>query len=650
MLFPQDPGYNSTDKDVQAVMESVYRQAITLNLSYWAEADMDTRFRAGDQQLWNDLYGNIPAMRRRNFNFNRIRRVCNMISGYQRQHQKSIICTPREPEDQQTADQFTKLFFWADNHAGMRETVSQCFDACVTTGLTLGHLWWDYRQDPINGRPKFDVLYYNDFLIDPYFRKQDLSDCNYIWRRNWLSRDDLLSLYPDQHDTIASISPQGYNRDGKFQYQPEAYNFGTQKLIIYDEYFYKTYRKAKLLVDNQSGNTLEWQGSDQDLRLFLFQFPHISVMETSIPTTKVACLGNGKLLYDGKLPTGDSYPFVPFYCYYEPQMVNYAFRIQGVVRNLRDAQYLYNRRKIIELDMLESTVTTGWKFKEDALIDPKSIYLTGQGRGIALKKDAQMTDVEQIQPPQVPPSMIELSRALGDEIQQISGVNEELLGSADDDKAGILSMLRQGAGLITLQPIFDQLDHSVKMLGKVLMEAMQYNLTPGFVQRIINEEPSMQFYDRFFGSFDCQVEEGANTSTQKQLNFSQLLHLRELGIPIPVSELIKSSTLQNKNDLIQAIESEQQQQAQLQQQQAQIEMMRNQASSEMMQSKAMLDQAATQEKYAQAEANVARGTLDEVRALKELDQMDLQTIEHWLNLTDRVKQELDQQIGVTNAR
>jgi hypothetical protein len=58
--------------------------------------------------------------------------------------------------------------------------------------------------------------------------------------------------------------------------------------------------------------------------------------------------------------------------------------------------------------------------------------------------------------------MIQLSELLGQEIQQISGVNEELLGSAQDDKAGILSMLRQGAGLTTLQGLFDNLDFATK--------------------------------------------------------------------------------------------------------------------------------------------------------------------------------------------
>ena len=91
--------------------------------------------------------------------------------------------------------------------------------------------------------------------------------------------------------------------------------------------------------------------------------------------------------------------------------------------------------------------------------------------------------------------MIQLSEILGREIQEISGVNEELLGSAMDDKAGVLSMLRQGAGLTTLQILFDQLDLSQKLLGRLLLHTMQANFTPGKVKRIIGEEgPSPEFY------------------------------------------------------------------------------------------------------------------------------------------------------------
>ena len=85
MIFPQlgPVYYDERHKAILSRMESFYAESITINQSFWSEADTDTRFEAGDQTLWNDLYGNLPANRRRQFNFNRIRRVINMISGHQ---------------------------------------------------------------------------------------------------------------------------------------------------------------------------------------------------------------------------------------------------------------------------------------------------------------------------------------------------------------------------------------------------------------------------------------------------------------------------------------------------------------------------------------------------------------------------------------
>ena len=77
----QDPNYlSSTDRDsgILQYMDSIYADAATINQSFWTEADLDSRFRAGDQQIWNSVYGNMAAARHKNFNFNRIRRNCNM--------------------------------------------------------------------------------------------------------------------------------------------------------------------------------------------------------------------------------------------------------------------------------------------------------------------------------------------------------------------------------------------------------------------------------------------------------------------------------------------------------------------------------------------------------------------------------------------
>jgi len=632
-------------------MDYTYAKNITVNQSFWSEADIDHRFHAGDQTLWNDIYGNVPAFRRRQFNFNRIRRVINMIDGYQRDHRKSTICQPVESSDDQTADQFTKLLFHANQTGDILHTISDAFKGALIGGMNLMSVWMDYRNDPVNGDIKVDNVAYNGYLIDPYFKKMDLSDCNDIWTRKYLSRQQVISLLPGREDEIKNFKGWG-NRDGKFQFMPESYSYGMQDLLIYDEFWYMDSRRQKMLVDTKTGESIEWKGNEDDLAEFLRFYPQIVVIDNEIPSVKLAITVQGKVMYHGPNPLGiDEYPFVPVWGYYEPQIPYFPWRVQGVVRGLRDAQYLYNRRKVIELDILESQVNSGVIFKENALVNPKDAFLQGQGRSLALKADAQITDVQQIPAPQIPPSMMQLSELLGREIQEISGVNEELLGSAMDDKAGILSMLRQGAGLTTLRGLFDNLDRSQKLLGNLCIRLMQQNWTPGKVQRILQEEPTQQFYNRAFGKYDAVVEDGLNTSTQKQMQMQQLLQMRELGVPVPTNLLIENSTLQNKKELIDAIAQEEEQQAQAAEQQQQVQIQVLQAQIKDLEAKAMANEglgverasrvqenrALAVERLAEAEKDRDLGVLDRIKAAKELSSIDLDHLERALAIIDSLK-------------
>jgi len=650
MLFPElgPQFYEENDNSLLARMSTFYKDSITINQSFWEEADIDTRFEAGDQSLWTDMYGLIPHNRRKQFNFNRIRRVVNMISGWQRQNRKSTIVTPVENGDSETSDQFSKILMWINQREGVLETISEAFHGSLVTGMNLLQLWVDYRADPVSGSIKVDNCAHNAFLIDPFFRKKDLSDCNAIWKRSYLTRRDVMSLLPDHKDLIMSL-PAKDDRDGKFNYMPESFNVGTKNLLMYDEFYYRDYRKQKMLIDTVTGETMEWTSPDKEkLKEYLRFYPQVTVTECEIPTVKMAVVVQGKVMYDGPNPIGtDRYPFVPVFGYYNPQMSDYPWRIQGVVRGLRDSQYLYNRRKVIELDILESQINSGFKYKIDSLVNPKDVFLSGQGRGLALKQDAQMTDVEQILPPQIPPSMIQLSEILGREIQEISGVNEELLGSATDDKAGILSMLRQGAGLTTLQILFDQLDRSQKLLGSLMLDVVQSNFTPGKVAKIIEDEPTAQFYNKAFGKYDAAVEEGINTTTQRQMQFAQLLHLREAGIEIPDSALLEASTIQNKKDLIDTIEYQTQQTQKLQQSQMEMEMEQTKANIELARARTVADQglgverfsrvreneALAVERRAEAEKDQATGILNIVKALKEIESIDIAQLEKLVSLS-----------------
>ena len=642
--------YADGDKNVKTMMEDAYSQALTTNQSYWAEADIDARFKAGDQQLWNEIYGNARVSKQ-HFNFNRIRRIVNMITGHQRKVRKSMVAIPIENSDQYTADQLSQVLFWATKKDNILSTISEAFEGAVTTGMNLLSVWMDYRSDSVNGDIRVDNVSYNGYLIDPFFRKQDFSDCNYLWRRMWRSKNQLKTIFPGREKEIDEMNPRG-NRDGKFSYMPEAYSSSQNNLIALDEFWYSDSRKQKIIQDVETGDTIEYFGDDDTLEEFLMQDSNRIVKTVTVPTVKLIYCVDGRVFYDGPNPYGhdlhpiDRYPFAPVFAYYEPDIQNYPWRIQGVCRGLRDAQYLYNRKKIIELDICESQVNSGWIYEEDALVDPNDVFMTGQGKGIAVKQ-GRLGGLQRIEAPQIPQAMFQLSENLGNEIMQISGVNEELLGSATDDKAGVLSMLRQGAGLTTLQKLFDQLDYSQKILGGIMVEMIQANFRPGKVHRITGEEVSPQFRQKSFQKFDIEVSEGLNTDTQKQMQFAQMLELQAAGIPIAPEDLLEASTIQNKSDIIENMKKREEAASQQAQEERQIQLKMLETQMRELNARASANiglgierssrveenQMFAEERRSQAIENISDARLNKAKTMKELESMDIESIKKLIELT-----------------
>ena len=644
---------NDNYQDIRSYMEYAYANDYTINAAYWSEADFDVRMFCGDQQVWDDAYGNAFVAGRKNYSFNRIMRVCNMIGGHQRKNRKSITAIPIENANQQTADQLTKIFFWLNQRENMEEIFSQAFDGAIVTGMNLIELTLDYRSDPISGDIKFVTNKYNSFLIDPYFRNSDLSDCNRIWKRTYMPKAAAVSLLPDHQEQIMSMmSTTG--KDGKFIFMPETYNYDMTNLVSYDEFWYRTYRTQKVVVDTQTGESMEWTGDDASLRKFLQEFKTTTLIETTIPTTRLAISVNDHVLWEGPNPLGiDEYPFVPVFGYYMPEVPYFPWRIQGVVRNLRSAQMLFNRQKIIQLDILESQVNSGWLAKEGTFINPQDAFFTGQGKVLWVKKNANLADVQRMQPADIPAGMLEISKSLAQEIQEISGVSEELLGAAADDIPGIRSMLKQSAGLTILQRLFDQADLSLKLLGELCMKVIMTKFTPGKLKRVLGEEPSPEFYNKVFGKYGIAIEEGLNTTTQRQMQLAQLLQMREMGIQIPDTVIIEAATIQNKNQLLEAMKAQQEQAQQLQQQQAQVAMQQQQAQLELTQARAQADIGLYQERSSRVSENYSlaaerisnankedeQALLNKIKAIKELDSLDISQLERLVGIANTLKQQ-----------
>jgi hypothetical protein len=654
-IFPyQGASYlDEKDRDIINVMENFYSSFMQQNQYYWGEAYTDTRYEASDSSLWPEIYGTYSP--KKNFNVNRIRPVISLIDGQQRRTRKSTICVPVEAGDDITADQFTKIMMWNDQQEGVLETTSSAFRSALITGMSFLHVWVDYRFDPLNGDIRVDALPYNSFIVDPFFRKPDLSDCRGMWRRSYVTRQQAISLLPKYKDDIKMLPAGDTSKDGKFNFMPESFAYNTPDFLSYDEFYYMSTRTQRLLVDVKDGRTVEWLGEkESDLRYLLSSFPNIKLLESEIPSVKLAIVVQGKSFENGPQPTGlDCYPQVPVLAYYTPEATDFNIRVQGVVRAMRDPQFLYSRFLMNIADILESQTQSGLIYKAGALVNPSDAFMTGPGKGIAINKGFEVSDVQKIPPAEAGQSIFQLAEMLSGEMFKVTGVNESNMGSADDAKAGILEQLRQGAGLTTLQILFDNLDRAQKLLGRIRLKIIQNNFTPGKVSRIIGEEPSQQFYDKVFSKYDVSIEDGLNTSTQRQMQTAQLMQLRELGIPIPDEVIINSVTVQNKKDITESMKKTQQMQQQMQQQQAVIEMEELQARTNLANARADADRGSAVERVSRVAENQSlaierraaavnqenQAVLNIIKALKELDTVDLEQIQRLLEMQGMIKEQ-----------
>lgn len=648
----------SINQSITQAREKNYSDSINILQTQWYQADLDQRFILGDQDLWGQIFPGVATYRRKIFNFNLINATVQMASGYQRRNRKSSICIPILPNGQKTADQLTKCLYHVHNQAGAYQVYSDCFEqGSLTTGLGFLSIYKSTIDDPVSGDIKLRYIDMKSCLFDPYFRKHDMSDARFFWTRQFFDREEAALLYPDYTDEILGL-PGGTYRDDKFYYMPEVYQIQFPNLIAFDEYWYLSSREAVYIVDVDTEECQEFTGDEEDLRdVMRIHKKKLRVIRKKKPTTRRCIILNDRVMVDEPNPYGiDRYPYVPFLGYFSPDTAYYAYKFRGLVRDLRDCQFLFNRRKVADLDILESQ-QQGLKIKKGALVTPDDSYNQGNGRALFINPTNQMSDVEpmQIIPPS--PVMIQMEEMLASTMNRISGVNETMLGTDISDKAGIISMMRQSAGITTLTRLFDQCDESQRLAGDIILEMIQKNWTYGKVRQVCGEDPTPEFDNKLFLKYGCKVIQGALTESQQQLELQQLLYFRETtGIPIPSEIIIKAAILQNKDDLIAGIRKQEEQQQQQQQQMAQMQMeqmkvdMQTKLSYAKSQeglatervAKVQLDKALNAERISKSQEDRSQSALNVIKALKELQGMDLDQFAQSLGIINDIQNQQSQ--------
>ena len=644
----------ATDLQLRQQINKNYSDCINILQTQWYQGDLDQRFVMGDQDLWGLIFPGVATYRRKTFNFNITNGLIQTPSGFQRRNRKTSTVIPILSPMQKTADQLTKVLYHTINKNGVYQIYSDCFEkGALTKGLGFCYSYLDKTEDPLSGSIKKRYIDMASCLYDPYFRKHDMSDCRYWWTRQFLDKEEAANLNPEFRDEVLAL-PGGTYRDDKFYYMPEVYQIQFPNLIAWDEYWYLSSREATFLIDKETEESHEWTGDEEQLRDVLRRKDEvdgvelrkkISIVKQMKPTVRRTIMLNDRVMIDEPNPYGiDRYPVTPCLGYFNPDTPYYAYKFRGIARDCRDAQYCFNRFQVNGMDQVEAQ-QSGIKMEKGALVTPDDSLNQGNGR-VLVTQPGMFNLVEKLHIDPPSPVFLQMVDTLKHYMMEIAGVTPEMMGQDIDDKAGIITMIRQSASITRLQTLFDQFDEFQRLDGDLTIEMIQKNYTFGKIKQIIGEDPTPEFDSKLFFKYGCKVATGVLTETQQQFEAQQLLYAKEMGAPIEWSEILPKLTIQGKDELIEKIVQREQAAQQQQQQMAQLQMQQLQVDNETKMSyarsqdglaqerisKIQLDKALNAERMERAEEEKTAGLLNVIKALKELRSIDLTDLERSVNI------------------
>ncbi len=644
---------------------------------YWAPFQKDAQVYtlAASGYTWSDQERKLLIKEGREpIEYNIIRRPLEFFSGYLRDNINEIIYAPVEGSDQKTADQFTKLGYYIWDKGNGFPTFLDACDESFKSGISLCGIQMDYTKDFINGDISFFKRTYNSFYLDPTFENINLKDCAFAITRDLIDKQNAKQLLPFIDPTIIDDLQYGFRDDKFLQYHPEFTTFSRNRnLIAYDQHYKRITKTRQFLCDMDTAYNRDITDLSSEektkLRLGLRRFedmrkdpeidpkqiPNIEIRSVERPFVELTILLNGRQVYVGEDRTGinQTYPFVPVICYMEPSIWMPSQRIQGIASCNWSLQRQFNKRHMKITDMMDSTISTGFKYLIGSVPDPQDMQQSGQNKLIGVDPENApqgLDSVQQLNGGGANPSLIEYQAVLDKLSLTLSNLNESSMGideKGNTQVSGRLAQIRIAQGLRGNRKIFDNVETSQQVLGGLVLTVIQKNYPAGKIKRILGEDPTEQFYEEEFEQYDAVIKEGVRSKSQKDAYYYELVTLKKEGIvDVPQAEIVRALQMSGLSDLEEAIEAQDKVSQEAAQQVQKMEMDKFNAEKEAnlglaqeRRSRVISNLSLKDERESEAQENIARAALERAKAITEIAKMNEDRIVQVLQFVNNLEQQ-----------
>jgi hypothetical protein len=521
----------------------------------------DYDFFAGIQ--WNEE--DAAKLREENrpvVTFNRVARTINAVCGLEVQNRQEVRYFPRQqqpsedtqqdpnkppaapqPSIPKMAELLTHAGKWVRDQCDAEDEESEAFQDALICGMGCTETRIDYEENP-EGKTIIERVDPFDLVVDPSAKKRNFIDARWIARVKEVTKKQFREMWPDYEDEVTpgvfwnDYDSSVHEADEAWKYESdegERLSKANTVSVVQYQYYERTTMYKVLTPD---GNMVEvpedrfekMQPVIESQKLKYVKFPK---------RTYYQCFLMGKVLLD-KIEIGCShFTFQPITGLRDRNR-NYWF---GLVSLMKDPQRWANKW-LSQIQHIINTNAKGGAFVEvGALRNPRKAEDDwAKPDALIMVNDGALSQ-SKIMPremPRYPEGVDRLLQYAVQSINDVPGVNLELIGLADRDQPNVLEQTRKQAGITILATFFDSLRRYRKVQGRVLAYYIREYMSDGRLIRVVGQEGAQYvplLKDAMAFEYDIIVDDAPTSPNVKERTFGALSQFLPMamssGIPIP---------------------------------------------------------------------------------------------------------------------
>lgn len=541
------------------------------HFEYITKAERFNNFYLGEQ--WGEAdRQRLEELKRPALTLNEILQVINAITGHYGETRADIKYKPRKgAADAETAHVLTRL---CDYVLDSTNYITYHEPRMFEDGVIEDRGYVDVRMDFTDNLLGEVCIKNRDprtVIPDPDSDSANPSDWKRVMTITWMPLDDIEAHYGKAaRRSVESIAttPSDTFGENSIKYQSFGQNGAGHdatidpnvKAVRVIDHQYRKMTRVKELVDLETGHTRtipdDWVEGRAEAVAAYYGLGIRTRVKSRIRWTVSA---DRVTLYDKWSPYSN-FTIVPYYPIYR------RGRPSGIVRHLCDPQEQLNKIESQILHTINTTANSGWTTEQGSLVNMTEAELETRGAetGLVLVYGRNRAPPEKIKPNTVPTGLESFAQKAGEYIHNIPGASSLLGHNPGTNVSGVALDFAQGKALLGLQVVFNNLNFTRKLVAERILDCVQTFYTEHRVFRVTNwrdpEQPEETLeinaqaanevvHNIGVGQYDVVATGTPTRDTFEDMQFAQIIELRNAGVMIPDHHVILSSQLAGKEKI-----------------------------------------------------------------------------------------------------